>query len=152
MDVDRIMMSSDTHGSLLNRVSLRLKLLLTKELELRIRRSYYVIKWWFQVYELQCIREKDEATAGLQERADMEKLSLALTNMCQVEDKMEEGEEEEEECVSFEKYSQARARSDPVYILQQQQQQLQLQHQQQQNMSAFSSFVSHQQLCQPQQL
>ena len=152
MDVDRIMMSSDTHGSLLNRVSLRLKLLLTEELELRIRRLYYVIKWWFQVYELQCIREKDEATAGLQERADMEKLSLALTNMCQVEDKMEEGEEgEEEECVSFEKYSQARARSDPVYILQQQQQQLQLQ-QQQQNMIAFSTLVSHQQLCQPQQL
>ena len=84
----------------------------------------------------------------------MEKLSLALTNMCQVEDKMEEGEEEGE-CVSFEKYSQARARSDPVYILQQQQQQqqqLQLQHQQQQSMSAFSSFVSHQQLCQHQQL
>ena len=80
----------------------------------------------------------------------MEKLSLALTNMCQVEDKMELGEEE---CLSCEKFSQARARSDPVYILQQQQQQqLQLQHQQQQNMSAFSSFVSHQQLCQPQQL
>ena len=78
----------------------------------------------------------------------MEKLSLALTNMCQVEDKMELGEEE---CLSCEKFSQARARSDPVYILQQQQQQLQLQ-QQQQNMIAFSSFVSHQQLCQPQQL
>ena len=78
----------------------------------------------------------------------MENLSLALTNMCQVEDKMELGEEE---CLSCEKFSQARARSDPVYILQQQQQQLQLQ-QQQQNMIAFSSFVSHQQLCQPQQL
>ena len=78
----------------------------------------------------------------------MEKLSLALTNMCQVEDKMELGEEE---CLSCEKFSQARARSDPVYILQQQQLQLQ-QQQQQQNMIAFSSFVSHQQLCQPQQL
>ena len=78
----------------------------------------------------------------------MEKLSLALTNMCQVEDKMELGEEE---CLSCEKFSQARARSDPVYILQQQQQQLQLQ-QQQQNMIAFSTLVSHQQLCQPQQL
>ena len=78
----------------------------------------------------------------------MEKLSLALTNMCQVEDKMELGEEE---CLSCEKFSQARARSDPVYILQQQQQQLQLQHQQQ-NMIAFSTVVSHQQLCQPQQL
>merc|ERR1712062_141597 len=126
MDVDRIMMSADTHGSLLNRV-----------------------------YELQCIRDKEEATASMKERADMEleKLSLALTNMCQVEDKMEL--EEEEDCHSCEKYSQARARSDPVYILQQQQHQLQLQHQQQQqqqNMIAFSSFVSHQQLCQPQQL
>merc|ERR1712004_740313 len=114
MDVDRIMMSADTHGSLLNRV-----------------------------YELQCIRDKDEATASMKERADMEleKLSLALTNMCQVEDKMEL----EEDCQSREKYSQARARSDPVYILQQQQHQLQLQHQQQQqqqNMIAFSSFVS----------
>lgn len=78
----------------------------------------------------------------------MENLSLALTNMCQVEDKMELGEEE---CLSCEKFSQARARSDPVYILQQQQQQLQLQ-QQQQNMIAFSTLVSHQQLCQPQQL
>ena len=78
----------------------------------------------------------------------MENLSLALTNMCQVEDKMELGEEE---CLSCEKFSQARARSDPVYILQQQQLQLQ-QQQQQQNMIAFSSFVSHQQLCQPQQL
>ena len=78
----------------------------------------------------------------------MENLSLALTNMCQVEDKMELGEEE---CLSCEKFSQARARSDPVYILQQQQQQLQLQHQQQ-NMIAFSTLVSHQQLCQPQQL
>merc|ERR1711953_1022102 len=107
MDVDRIMMSSDTHGSLLNRV-----------------------------YELQCLREKDEASVGIQE------LSQALTNTCQVEDKMEMEEEEEEE--SREKYSQARARSDPVYILQQQQQQ--------QNMIAFGSFVSHQQLCQPQQL
>merc|ERR1711893_114785 len=124
MDVDRIMMSADTHGSLLNRV-----------------------------YELQCIREKEEATASMKERADLEleKLSLALNNMCQVEDKMEL---EEEECQACEKYSQARARSDPVYILQQQQQQLQLQQQQQQqqNMIAFSSFVSHKQFCQPQQL
>ena len=79
---------------------------------------------------------------------ELEKLSLALNNMCQVEDKMELGEEE---CLSCEKFSQARARSDPVYILQQQQQQLQLQ-QQQQNMIAFSTLVSHQQLCQPQQL
>ena len=85
----------------------------------------------------------------------MENLSLALTNMCQMEDKMDLEEEGEEDCQSCEKYSQARARSDPVYILQQQQHQLQLQHQQQQqqqNMIAFSTLVSHQQLCQPQQL
>ena len=116
--------------------------------KLRIRGDYYVTLR-FQVYELQCIREKDEATtAGIKERADMEKLSLALTNMCQVEDKMEM-EEDEGKC---EKYSQARARCDPVYILQQQQQLQLQQQQQQQNMIAFSSFVSHQQLCRPQQL
>merc|ERR1711988_1128368 len=108
MDVDRIRMSSDTHGSLLNRV-----------------------------YEMQCIREKEEAVAGIKDRTDMEKLSLALSKMCEVEEKMEE--EESSQC---EKFSQARARCDPVYILHQQQLQLQQQQhqQQQQNMIAFSSL------------
>merc|ERR1711874_72730 len=115
MDMDRVMMmSTDTHGSLLNRV-----------------------------YELQCMREKEELTATIKDRTDMEKLSLALNNMCQLEEKKE---------TSCEKYSQARARADPVYILQQQQIQLQLQQQQQQQLIAYSSLVTHQQFCQPQQL
>merc|ERR1711913_7476 len=116
MDMDRVMMmSADTHGSLLNRV-----------------------------YELQCMREKEELTATIKDRTDMEKLSLALNNMCQLEEEKEE--------TSCEKYSQARARADPVYILQQQQIQLQLQQQQQQQLIAYSSLVTHQQFCQPQQL
>merc|ERR1711936_1043070 len=120
MDMDRVMMmSADTHGSLLNRV-----------------------------YELQCMREKEELTATIKDRTDMEKLSLALNNMCQLEEKMELEKEE----TSCEKYSQARARADPVYILQQQQIQLQLQQQQQQQLIAYSSLVTHQQFCQPQQL
>ena len=100
-----------------------------------------------QVYELQCMREKEELTATIKDRTDMEKLSLALNNMCQLEEKMELEEE-----TSCEKYSQARARADPVYILQQQQIQLQLQQQQQQQLIAYSSLVTHQQFCQPQQL
>ena len=106
-----------------------------------------------QVYELQCMREKEELTATIKDRTDMEKLSLALNNMCQLEEKMELEEEKEE--TSCEKYSQARARADPVYILQQQQIQLQLQQQQQQQQQqliAYSSLVTHQQFCQPQQL
>ena len=101
------------------------------------------------MYELQCIREKEEASVNMKNTADMEKLSVALSNMCQVEEKMEM-EEEEEEVMGCEKYSQARARADPVYILHQQQ--LQLQQQQQQQLIAYSSLVTHQQFCQPQQL
>ena len=100
------------------------------------------------MYELQCIREKEEASVNMKNTADMEKLSVALSNMCQVEEKMEM--EEEEEVMGCEKYSQARARADPVYILHQQQ--LQLQQQQQQQLIAYSSLVTHQQFCQPQQL
>ena len=103
-----------------------------------------------QVYELQCIREKEEASVNMKNTEDMEKLSVALSNMCQVEEKMEMEEEEEEEAMGCEKYSQARARADPVYILHQQQ--LQLQQQQQQQLIAYSSLVTHQQFCQPQQL
>merc|ERR1712227_477408 len=53
-------------------------------------------------------------------------LSSNLSHMCQVEDSLSQEEVELED-----KFSQARARSDPVYIHQQQQLQLQLQQQQQ---------------------
>merc|ERR1719270_2644660 len=108
------MSSQDTHGSLLNRV-----------------------------YELQCIREKELETLDLTEQMSslsfsvsvptvsssdasqtshpqVDNLSSNLSHMCQVEDSMME-----------DSLSQARARSDPVYIHQQQQLQLQLQQQQQ---------------------
>merc|ERR1711868_111829 len=61
-------------------------------------------------------------------------LSSNLSHMCQVEDSMMEDSLSQEEVELEDKFSQARARSDPVYIHQQlqlQQQQLQLQQQQQ---------------------
>merc|ERR1712012_790399 len=126
MDIDRVIMmsSQDTHGSLLNRV-----------------------------YELQCIREKELETMDLTEQMSslsfsvsvptvsssdasqtshpqVDDLSSNLSHMCQVEDSMMDSLSQEE--VELEdKFSQARARSDPVYIHQQQQLQLQLQQQQQ---------------------
>merc|ERR1712032_1789658 len=73
MDMDRVnMMTSDSHGSLLNRV-----------------------------YELQCIRDKEMETMDLsQQMAALAEMEAEVSN-------------------EAEKYSQARARSDPVYILQQ---------------------------------
>merc|ERR1711862_720521 len=121
-----IMMSSqDTHGSLLNRV-----------------------------YELQCIREKELETMDLTEQMSslsfsvsvptvsssdasqtshpqVDDLSSNLSHMCQVEDSVMEDSLSQEEVELEDKFSQARARSDPVYIHQQQQLQLQLQQQQQ---------------------
>merc|ERR1712012_353212 len=158
MDIDRVIMmsSQDTHGSLLNRV-----------------------------YELQCIREKELETMDLTEQMSslsfsvsvptvsssdasqtshpqVDGLSSNLSHMCQAEASMMEDSLSQE--VELEdKFSQARARSDPVYIhqqlqLQQQQlqlqqrqqlqQQLQLQHQQQQlqlQPQYHPSLVSHQQ-------
>merc|ERR1712079_568887 len=137
MDLDRVtMMASDTHGSLLNRV-----------------------------YELQCLREKE------QETQELTRQMAALTCHAHQEAELEE-----------ERFSQARARTDPVYILQQQhlqhQQQLEMQQQhmemQQQDMEMqqhdvqqqlqqqqmemqashhYPSLVTHQQYCcTPQQL
>ena len=63
-----------------------------------------------QVYELQCLREKE------QETAELTRQMAALTCHAHQEAELEE-----------ERFSQARARTDPVYILQQQH----LQHQQQ---------------------
>merc|ERR1711868_42503 len=127
MDIDRVIMmsSQDTHGSLLNRV-----------------------------YELQCIREKELETMDLTEQMSslsfsvsvptvsssdasqtshpqVDDLSSNLSHMCQVEDSMMEDSLSQEEVELEDKFSQARARSDPVYIHQQQQLQLQLQQQQQ---------------------
>ena len=112
-----------------------------------------------QVYELQCIRDKEMETIDLSQQM----AALAMDGLnCNMEAEMEA-----EVSTEAEKYSQARARSDPVYILQQQQIQLQLQHQQQQIMMqqqqqqqlaasqypSYPSLVSHQQLCcTPQQL
>merc|ERR1711862_860836 len=125
MDIDRVIMmsSQDTHGSLLNRV-----------------------------YELQCIREKELETMDLTEQMSslsfsvsvptvsssdasqtshpqVDDLSSNLSHMCQVEDSVMEDSLSQVEVED--KFSQARARSDPVYIHQQQQLQLQLQQQQQ---------------------
>merc|ERR1712227_1126352 len=58
-------------------------------------------------------------------------LSSNLSHMCQVEDSVMEDSLSQEEVELEDKFSQARARSDPVYIHQQQQLQLQLQQQQQ---------------------
>merc|ERR1711862_133364 len=152
MDIDRVIMmsSQDTHGSLLNRV-----------------------------YELQCIREKELETMDLTEQMSslsfsvsvptvsssdasqtshpqVDDLSSNLSHMCQVEDSVMEDSLSQEEVELDDKFSQARARSDPVYIHQQQQlqlqlqqqQQLQLQHQQQQlqlQPQYHPSLVSHQQ-------
>merc|ERR1711862_121877 len=127
MDIDRVIMmsSQDTHGSLLNRV-----------------------------YELQCIREKELETMDLTEQMSslsfsvsvptvsssdasqtshpqVDDLSSNLSHMCQVEDSVMEDSLSQEEVELEDKFSQARARSDPVYIHQQQQLQLQLQQQQQ---------------------
>merc|ERR1711963_839283 len=152
MDIDRVIMmsSQDTHGSLLNRV-----------------------------YELQCIREKELETMDLTEQMSslsfsvsvptvsstdasqtshpqVDDLSSNLRHICKVEDSMMEDSLSQEEVELEDKFSQARARSDPVYIHQQQQlqlqlqqqqqlqQQLQLQHQQQQ-LQLQPSLVSHQQ-------
>ena len=72
-----------------------------------------------------------------------------------------EVEMEAEVTCEVERFSQARARTDPVYILQQQQIQLQLHQQQQQKIvmqqqqqqqlsnNHFPSLVSHQQICCP---
>merc|ERR1711862_367606 len=150
MDIDRVIMmsSQDTHGSLLNRV-----------------------------YELQCIREKELETMDLTEQMSslsfsvsvptvsssdasqtshpqVDDLSSNLSHMCQAEDSMMEDSLSQEEVELEDKFSQARARSDPVYIHQQQQlqlqlqQQQQLQHQQQQlqlQPQYHPSLVSHQQ-------
>merc|ERR1712107_540703 len=127
MDIDRVIMmsSQDIHGSLLNRV-----------------------------YELQCIREKELETMDLTEQMSslsfsvsvptvsssdasqtshpqVDDLSSNLSHMCQVEDSVMEDCLSQEEVELEDKFSQARARSDPVYIHQQQQLQLQLQQQQQ---------------------
>merc|ERR1711862_62198 len=128
MDIDRVIMmsSQDTHGSLLNRV-----------------------------YELQCIREKELETMDLTEQMsslsfsvsvptvsssdasqtshpEVDDISSNLSHMCQAEDSIMEDSLSQEEVELEDKFSQARARSDPVYIHQKQQQlQLQLQQQQQ---------------------
>merc|ERR1712198_822766 len=137
MDIDRInmmnnMMIQDSHGSLLNRV-----------------------------YELQYIREKEIETMDLtQQMASLNFSSLPSNNLTprpdihdaklNKEDVMEEDMEQELD----EKYSQARARSNPIYFLQQQQQQQQQQLQQQQivqaiqiqtDMHQYPSLVTHQQ-------
>merc|ERR1712107_726625 len=150
MDIDRVIMmsSQDTHGSLLNRV-----------------------------YELQCIREKELETMDLTEQMSslsfsvsvptvsssdasqtshpqVDDLSSNLSHMCQVEDSVMEDCLSQEEVELEDKFSQARARSDPVYIHQQQQLQLQLQQQQQLQLQQqqlqlqpqyHPSLVSHQQ-------
>merc|ERR1719270_529492 len=77
-------------------------------------------------------------------------LSSNLSHMCQAEDSMMEDSLSQEEVDLEDKFSQARARSDPVYIHQQQQLQLQLQLQQQQQQLQLQpqyhpSLVSHQQ-------
>merc|ERR1712029_924465 len=65
-------------------------------------------------------------------RPQVDGLSSDLSHMCQLEDSVMEDSLGQQEVESEDKFSQARARSDPVYILQQQQQlQLQLQQQQQ---------------------
>merc|ERR1712018_770024 len=103
MDIDRVIMmsSQDSHGSLLNRV-----------------------------YELQCIREKEIETMDLtQQMASLNFSSqpsnnlTQRSNICDVKLNKEEIMEEDMEQSTDEKYSQARARSDPIYFLHQQQQQ-----------------------------
>merc|ERR1712189_109007 len=102
MDIDRInmmnnMMIQDSHGSLLNRV-----------------------------YELQYIREKEIETMDLtQQMASLNFSSLPRSDIHDVKLNKEDVMEEDMEQELDEKYSQARARSDPIYILQQQQQQQQ---------------------------
>merc|ERR1712227_211506 len=137
-----IMMSSqDTHGSLLNRV-----------------------------YELQCIRENELETMDLTEQMSslsfsvsvptvsssdasqtsspqVDNLSSDLSHMCQMEDSVMEDGLGQQEVELEDKFSQARARSDPVYVLQQQQQlQLQLQHQQQLQLQQQQLHLQQQQL------
>merc|ERR1712198_627178 len=138
MDIDRInmmnnMMIQDSHGSLLNRV-----------------------------YELQYIREKEIETMDLtQQMASLNFSSLPSNNftprsdICDVKLNKEDVMEEDMEQELDEKFSQARARSDPIYFLQQQQQQQQQQHLQQQqivqaiqiqtDMHQYPSLVTHQQ-------
>merc|ERR1711884_896652 len=101
-------MIQDSHGSLLNRV-----------------------------YELQCIRQKEIETMDLtQQMASLNFSSLPNNNLaqrsdiCDVKLSKEDVMEEDMEQELDEKYSQARARSDPIYFLQQQQQQQHLQQQQ----------------------
>jgi len=142
MDIDRVVtMSSDSHGSLLNRV-----------------------------YEMQCLREREMETVDLTQQMQtlscsqsvpdnlslvtntgqdtIDKLSRDLGDMCgMVDTEMIDDQENDQEVPGSteEKYCQHRARSDPVYI----------QHQQQ---THYPSLVSHHQyICQttvtpPQQL
>merc|ERR1711955_9704 len=126
MDIDRVIMmsSQDSHGSLLNRV-----------------------------YELQCIREKEIETMDLtQQMASLNFSSqpsnnlTQSSNICDVKLNKEEIMEEDMEQSTDEKYSQARARSDPIYFLHQQQQQhLQQQQMIQTDMHQYPSLVTHQQ-------
>merc|ERR1711915_1094971 len=119
------MMIQDSHGSLLNRV---------------------------RVYELQCIREKEIETMDLTQQ--MVSLNFSSqpsnnltqrSNICDVKLNKEDIMEEDMEQSTDEKYSQARARSDPIYFLRQQQQHLQQQQMIQTDMHQYPSLVTHQQ-------
>merc|ERR1711915_447521 len=119
------MMIQDSHGSLLNRV---------------------------RVYELQCIREKEIETMDLtQQMASLNFSSQPSNNLtqrsnkCDVKLNKEEIMEEDMEQSTDEKYSQARARSDPIYFLHQQQQHLRQQQMIQTDMHQYPSLVTHQQ-------
>merc|ERR1711982_212624 len=99
MDIDRVIMmsSQDTHGSLLNRV-----------------------------YELQCIREKELETMDLTEQMSSLSFSVSVptvsssddsqTSHPEADDIIMEDSLSQEEVELDDKFSQARARSDPVYI------------------------------------
>merc|ERR1712117_762276 len=120
MDIDRVInMGSDSHGSLLNRV-----------------------------YELQCMREKELETMDLTEQMSSLSFSVSVPppNIPQIpqhnnvnniaSNQNDVMDEEMEDNVGDERYCQARARSDPVYLVQQQQlhQHQQQLHQQQQQL------------------
>merc|ERR1711976_721689 len=140
MDIDRVInMSSDSHGSLLNRV-----------------------------YELQCIREKELETMDLTEQMSSLSFSVPPPNLPQMmplmpqmsqmphndikTDSSDDGgdimDEEMEEGGSDEKFCQAKARSDPVYLVQQQQLH---QHQQQLHQQQQQQLHQHQQQLHQQQ-
>ena len=74
----------------------------------------------------------------------VDNLSSDLSHMCQMEDSVMEDSLEQGEVELEDKFSQARARSDPVYSLQQQQQ-LQLQQQQQLQLQQQQLLLQHQQ-------